>query len=125
MEKQLNFIKKELKENIKMAKKRIDVLYTEKNEAEKLPNDCTGFVCEDGVVCENPNLKIDLLTGYEHQIGYLECLLNNSINILSILEMTDDEFDNHLKRNAEIDKQNMKTLAELKKRIKSKLNEKK
>jgi hypothetical protein len=125
MEKQLKFIKKELKENIKMSKKRIDDLYSEKNQAEKLPNDCLGYVDEDGIKCENPNMKIDLLTGYEHQIGYLECLLNNSINILSILEMNDSEFESFIKRDKEIEEQNKKTLAELKKKIKFNRYEKK
>lgn len=106
----IKYLKNELKKDIKTATKEITKLYIEVRAIESTyPNDCLGFII-DGEVCENKDLKIDLLTNYYHRIGYFECLKNNSKHILAILNMNDDELSEMISENKRIDKENKKTL---------------
>jgi len=121
--KNVEYIKKQMEQNIKYADKHIKKCYDELKQVEKLPLDCTGVVI-DGMVCENPQLKIDSVGNYQHQIGYLECLKNQSKEILNILNMDDNDFDKFEKRQKHIEKQNAKTMKELKDKIFKKLKQK-
>jgi len=121
--KNVEYLKKAMEENIADASKSIKKLYSELKSAEKLPNDCKGYVFEDGVVCENAGLKNDLIGNYQHQIGYMECLKNQSIGVLNVLNMNDTELDEFVKRQALIQAQNDKTMKTLKKRIAKKLKD--
>jgi len=124
--KNIEYIKEELIKDIKTATKQIDKLYKEVRDIEKkYPNDCMGFVCDDGEICENPDLKIDLLTNYYHQIGYFECMKHQGKNILSILNMNDEKLDKMLEDNKRIEAKNKKTMDDLLKRIKLKYENKK
>jgi hypothetical protein len=119
--KNIEYIKSELHQNIKLATKQIDKLYKEVHNIEKkYPNDCTGYICDDGQISENPNLKIDILTNYYHQIGYFECMKFQSKNILSILNMNNEKLDNMIKNNIKIEKENKKIMNDILKYIKLK-----
>lgn len=95
MNKKEQYIKDQLLENIDRAKKCIKNWYTDIKEIEKLPNDCYGIDI-DGHLCENNNYKIEFLTGAYHQIGYMECLKEQSKQTLKLNDMNNIEFDKYL-----------------------------
>ena len=101
----LEYLKKEWQDNIKFADKRLKKLYAELSQARKLPLNCKGIEI-DGEICENEELKLDLIKNYEHQIGYLECLKNTNKSYLNIINMNQDEFDKFLEREKFIEKTN-------------------
>lgn len=121
--KQIDYVKRELAADIKNANKHLNMLYKEVAIMRELPDDCTGYVFDDGVVCENKEYKHDMLQSYYHQIGYNECLKNNSKNILSVLSYSDEDFDNFIARQKLIEKQNKKTLSIIRNNIKNKLKD--
>jgi hypothetical protein len=109
----IEYLKNELKIDIKIATKEISKLYNEVRKIESTyPNDCLGLTI-DGQVCENKDLKIDILTNYYHQIGYFECLKNNSKVILDILNMSDKELSEMIENNKKIEKDNKNMMNEL------------
>lgn len=120
--KNIEYLKVKLSENFEKNKDRIDFLYKELEELEKLPNDCKGFVMSDGYVIENNDYKLDIMTNYYHQIGYLTCLNSEFPKIIKILNMSDEEMNQYIKEELEIEKKNEKYLNEIFNRIKKKLN---
>lgn len=120
--KNIEYLKTELKRDIKKSTKEITKLYIEVRAIESTyPNDCLGFII-DGEVCENKDLKIDLLTNYYHRIGYFECLKNNSKQILDILNMSDDELSEMISENKRIDKENKKMINDILSKFSSKFS---
>jgi uncharacterized HAD superfamily protein len=105
MNKKEEYINTMLLENIEIATKSIKETYEELEEIRELPNDCTGILI-DGFVCENPDMKIDLLTNLYHVIGYMECLRAQSTELLNLRTMNDDEFEKYLIEQEEIKKHN-------------------
>lgn len=116
----IEYLKKEWQDNIKFADNRLKKLYAELNEARKLPLNCKGIEI-DGVICENENLKLDLITNYEHQIGYLECLKNTNKSYLNVIGMNEDEFKKFLDREELIKQTNKETLKKLRSELSKKL----
>ena len=106
------YIRLMLNENIDTATKTIEELYAEVEELRKLPNDCTGIDIE-GMVCENPNYKIDLLTGHMHVIGYFESQRTLSKELLELNDMDDDQFEDYLIEQEDIRIHNEKELEKL------------
>jgi len=117
MSKSIIHLKKELKNNILYAVKHISNCQTEMKYYINLPNDCTGLKFPDGTICENKDYKLDALTNYQHQIGYMECLKNYSKDILDLLNMTDTQFEIHMQEQALIDEHNRQEMARVKKSI--------
>jgi hypothetical protein len=117
MSKSIVHLKKELTNNITYAEKHIVMCYKEMKFYNKLPNDCTGFKLPDDTICENKDYKIDALTNYQHQIGYMECLKNYSKDILDLLNMTDTQFEIHMQEQALIDEHNRQELARVKAKV--------
>jgi len=105
MNKKEEYINTMLLENIEIASKSIKELYEELEEIRELPNDCTGIMV-DGYVCENPDMKLDLLSNNYHVIGYMECLRAQSTELLNLRTMNDEEFEEYLKDQEEIKKHN-------------------
>jgi len=105
MNKKEEYINLMLLENIDIATKVIKETYEELEEIRELPNDCTGIIV-DGYVCENPDMKIDLLTNHYHVIGYMECLKSQSTDLLNLRTMNDEEFEKYLIEQEEIKKHN-------------------
>ena len=106
------YIRLMLLDNINTAKKTIEEISEEIDDAYKLPNDCMGIII-DGQVCENKDLKIDLLTSHYHVTGYMECLKFLSEQVLSLNSMNDDEFQEFLIKEEEIERKNKEEMIKL------------
>jgi len=106
------YIKTMLLENIEVASKTIDELYAEVEDIRKLPNDCTGIDIE-GMVCENPDYKIDLITSHMHVIGYFESQRSLSQEILALNSMDNDDFEEYLNEQDDIRIHNEKEFEKL------------
>jgi len=106
-----------LKENIDNATERINELYNEIEEVNKLPNDCTGIMIDD-VLCENKDYKIDILTNHYHVIGYMESQKALSKEILELNNMTDEEFEKYLIEQEDIRIHNEKEMLKIKNLLK-------
>jgi len=117
MNKKDAYIRAMLVENVSTAKETIEELYKEIEELNKLPNDCTGIEI-DGFICENKDYKIDILTNHYHVIGYMECLRAKSEEMLELLDMTDNDFEDYLIEQEEIEKHNREEFRKLEKMIK-------
>jgi hypothetical protein len=120
MAKSIEFLKKELKKNISYAETHIQNCYKEMKQYNNLPNDCVGYKFPDGIICENKDLKIDMLTNYQHQIGYMECLKNHSKDVLDLLNMSDIQFEIHQEEQKKIDEHNRREMLRVKKFINDK-----
>jgi hypothetical protein len=120
MAKSIEFLKKELAKNIEYADSHIKKCYKEMKEYLNLPNDCTGYKFKDGAICENKDFKIDMLTNYQHQIGYMECLKNHSKDVLDLLNMSDVQFELHQQEQKEIDEHNRNEMLRVKQFISAK-----
>jgi hypothetical protein len=114
MSKSIIHLKKELKNNISYAEKHIANCQKEMGYYVKLPNDCTGVKFSDDTICENKDYKLDALTNYQHQIGYMECLKNYSKDILDLLNMSDTQFEIHMQEQALIDEHNRQEMIRVK-----------
>ena len=111
MMKNIEYLKKVLSENIKYSNKRLKILYKDLDDATlNIYNKCEKY---------NENIdnftyfKLDLISNYQHQIGYLECLKHYSQNILNVLNMNDEELNEYILKNKKIEKINKKTTKEL------------
>jgi hypothetical protein len=120
MSKSIIHLKKELKNNIAYAEKHIANCQKELGYYKNIPNDCTGYKFPDGTICENKDYKLDALTNYQHQIGYMECLKNYSKDILDLLNMTDTQFEIHMQEQALIDEHNRQEVARVKELVRGK-----
>jgi len=116
MNKKDTYIRLMLAENIKTANETIEELYSEIEELNKLPNDCTGIEI-DGIICENKDYKIDLLINHYHVIGYFECLRSKSQEMLELLDMSDETFEEYLIKQEEIEKHNREEMERVRKMI--------
>jgi hypothetical protein len=125
MPKSIEFLKKELEKNISYADNYIKKCYVDMKFYLKLPNDCTGYKFEDGVVCQNKDYKLDALTNYQHQIGYMECLKNHSKDVLDLLNMTDIQFELHMVEQKKIDEHNRQEMIRVKNFVDGKIKKKK
>lgn len=122
MNKKENYINTMLLENIEIASKTIQELEEELEEIRELPNDCTGIIV-DGEVCENKDMKIDLLTNHAHVIGYMQCMKAQSTTLLNLRTMDDNEFETYLIDQEEIKKHNDKEAQKIHDMIKDRKNE--
>ena len=125
MTKSLIHLKKELEKNISYADNHIKKCYSEMKFYLKLPNDCNGYKFEDGMVCKNKDYKLDAITNYQHQIGYMECLKNHSKDVLDLLNMTDIQFEIHMEEQKKIDEHNRQEMLRVKKFVDGKIKIKK
>jgi hypothetical protein len=96
-----------LNNNIHVATETIDELYKEIEEAYKLPNDCLNIEI-DGEICYNRDLKIDIISGHLHTIGYMECLKHTSELMMGLLYMNEDDFQKYLIEENQILEENEK-----------------
>jgi len=108
-----------LENNIKDGKELIEELEKINSEIYHLPNDCYGIEI-DGKICKNPNYKLDILTGNNHTIGYMNGLIEISKKIIMFIKFNEYEFQDFLKKNEIIKKQNNEIIQELTKHIISK-----
>jgi len=102
-----------LHENIKTAKAFIKEHEKINDEVKDLPNDCTGIEI-DGIVCENPNYKLDILTSNAHTIGYMTAVIKTSEEVLMINNFTNTQFEKYLKQQEEVKIHNEKIMKDLK-----------
>lgn len=113
--KNIVYLKKELSKNIKYAKKQLKILYKDLDDATlNIYNKCEKYHSN---IDDFTYFKLDLISNYQHQIGYLECLKNDSERILNVLNMDDIQLENFILKNKEIDEQNKKTMNDLKNKI--------
>jgi len=112
----LQILKKDLATAVKLLKQ----YEKDYKKALKLPNDPSiGMdIYGDGILNENPTLKLDTLTGLNHTIGYMNCLKFETEKIIAYLEMSEEEIKESLKKDKEIEKENRKYLSDIFKKIK-------
>jgi hypothetical protein len=116
-----DYIKATLIENIEISDKTIKELYDEIDEINTLPDNCLGVEI-DGMICENPSYKRDLLTGNYHIIGYMEALRELSKDMLKLNAMDDENFQQYLIEQEEIHKNNQLEIEKMNEIINNKLN---
>jgi len=114
-----DYIQKTLEDSIKEADIFIKERYEMNAEIEKLPNDCKGIEIE-GEICENPDYKIDILTGNYHSIGYMEGVRKIAKEILMLNDFSNIEFEEFLQEQEEIRKHNDKVMSDMKEYIRTK-----
>jgi len=114
-----DYIKKTLEEAIVEADKFIKEREDMNSEVEELPNDCKGVEI-DGVVCENPDYKIDILTSNYHSIGYMVGVRKIAKEILMLNDFSNIEFEDFLKEQEKIRKHNDKVMSDMKEYIRTK-----
>ena len=112
------YIKQFLEDGIKEGEEFIKNREEMNDEVRDLPNDCSGIEI-NGTICQNPDYKIDILSGNNHSIGYMVGLVETSKKLLMLNDFTDEEFDNFLKEEEETRKHNDKIMQELKDYVKS------
>ena len=113
------YIKKFLEDGIKEGEEFIKSREEMNDEVRELPNDCKGIEI-DGQICQNPDYKLDILTGNNHSIGYMTGLIETSKKMLMLNNFTDTEFEDFLKKEEETRKHNEKIMQELKDYVRSK-----
>jgi hypothetical protein len=90
--KNIKYLKKELTKNIKYATKELKIKYNELDDITKdIYAKCNKY---NDNIDDITYFKLDLISSYQHQIGYFECLRHNSQNILNILNMNDEQLEN-------------------------------
>jgi len=114
-----NYIKKMLEESIEIANKHIKERYEMNNELEDLPNDCKGIEI-DGEICENPDYKIDIISGNLHSIGYMEGVKKTAEDLLMLNDFSEQEFKDFLEEQEQIRYHNKKVMDDMKEYIKTK-----
>ena len=119
MEEKEKYIKEMLEESIIDADKRIKEGYDSIKEYEELPNDCKGIEI-DGEICENPDYKIDALTNFFHQIGYMEGVKKTAQDMLMLNDFSIIEFKEFLIEQEEIEIHNKKVMDDMREYIKTK-----
>ena len=113
------YIKKFLEDGIKEGEDFIKSREEMNDAVRELPNDCKGIEI-DGQICQNPDYKLDILTGNNHSIGYMTGLIETSKKMLMLNKFSDEEFENFLEEEEETRKHNEKVMQELKDYVKSK-----
>lgn len=111
------YVKKVLQKNIKTATKEIKKHYKKLKDIHKLPNDCLGIEI-GGMISENKDYKIDLISNHYHVIGYFECLKAISKEMLDFIDMNKKSFKKYLENQRKIVKFNNKQMKKLTKLIK-------
>jgi hypothetical protein len=101
------------------AKKKINKLQEDIERYIKLPNNCLGIDI-DGLVCENPNYKLDMLTNLYHQQGYWNGVAQLSKNLIMFRGFSELDLEQFLIKQEEIKKHNKKVMDDLLNTIKSK-----
>lgn len=114
-----DYIKKMLNDGIVDADKFIKEREEMNLEIIDLPNDCLGIEIND-MICENQNYKLDILTGNNHSIGYMNGLKETSKKILMLNSMNDVEFEEFLIEEEKTKQHNDKVMRDLKEYIKTK-----
>ena len=114
-----DYIKNFLEEGIITAETFIKEREEMNEDVSDLPNDCTGVEI-DGIICQNPDYKIDILTGNNHSIGYMTGLIETSKKMLMLNEFSDEEFDNFLIEEEKTRIHNDKVMSDLREYIKTK-----
>ena len=104
------------------ADKRIKEGYDAIKEYEELPNDCKGVEINDEI-CENPDYKIDALTNFYHQIGYMEGVKQTAKNTLMLNDLSCVEFEEFLEEQKQVGFHNKKVMDELREYIKTKITD--
>lgn len=114
------------KEIVKKIDKQIKELEGIKNDAQKklekerkLPDDPSiGIdVFGDGILNQNPELKVTYLQNRQHTIGYCEGAIVELKNMKYYLTVTDKQYKKDHKKNLEIKKANKKTMKKLKAKL--------
>ena len=113
------YIKKFLEDGIKEGEDFIKSREEMNDAVRELPNDCKGIEI-DGQICQNTDYKLDILTGNNHSIGYMNGLIETSKKILMLNNFSDEEFEKFLEEEEKVRKHNEKVMQELKDYVKSK-----
>lgn len=96
-------------------------------EAHKLPDDPSlgQDIFGDGILNENPTLKLTTLTSLNYTYGYIIGSIFTLENCLHYLEISEEDYKKELEKQKEIDEHNKLETEKIRNLIKQKYNEKK
>jgi len=114
-----NKIIKQIKKDIKELEGIKKSGYKDLEDAHKLPDDPSigQDVFNDGILNQNPELKMTYVGNRNHTVGYCEGAIVKLKEMMFFLTVSKKEYKKYKKEQSEIKKHNKKTFKKLKKKI--------